>query len=174
MAEDTAPPPAEDTAAAEGVAAANPGAKKKKLLMLVCGGVAVVGVIVAAGLFFFSGDKKADAAHEEKHATAIPEIAIYDVPTFTLNLLTEEGMGAKFLKITLALELENSEDAKNMAKLLPRLQDDWGAFLRQLRATDLQGSAGMQRLREGLLRRAMQTLEPIPVKAVYIKDLLVQ
>lgn len=78
------------------------------------------------------------------------------------------------MKITLSLELKNTADSDSMAKVLPRLQDDWGGYMRQLRGTDLQGSAAMQRLREGLLRRAVQTLDPIPVTGVYIRDMIVQ
>jgi flagellar protein FliL len=134
----------------------------------------LVGVAVAVGVYFFMGDKPADAHDADAHSTTVPEIAVYDVPEFTLNLLADEGTGARFLKMRLALELENAGDAAAMEKLLPRLQDDWGTFLRQLRPTDLQGSAAMQRLREGLLRRAMQSVTPVPVKAVYVRDMLVQ
>ncbi|MFO0500543.1 MAG: flagellar basal body-associated FliL family protein [Pseudomonadota bacterium] len=155
-----------DTAAA--------GNKKKKILMLVSAGVAVVGVVLAVGIFFFMGGKEEADPHAEAKATPIPDIVTYDVPPFTINLLQEEGAGARFLKITLSLELKNAADSDSMAKVLPRLQDDWGGYMRQLRGTDLQGSAAMQRLREGLLRRAVQTLDPIPVTGVYIRDMIVQ
>lgn len=159
---------------AEGAAAAAPN-KKKKMLMIISAAVAVAGVVLAAGLFFFMGGKEEDPAHNAEHvATPIPDIVTYDVPPFTVNLLQEDGASARYLKITLALELKNAADSESMGKVLPRLQDDWGAYMRQLRGTDLQGSAAMQRLREGLLRRAMQTLDPIPVTAVYIRDMLVQ
>jgi flagellar protein FliL len=168
-----AAPPAEGEAGA----AAPAGNPKKKMLMIVSAGVALVGVLVAVGVFFFmGGDKKAEGGEHAaaEDATHVPEMAVYDVPEFTLNLLSDEGTGPRFLKMRLGLELEKASDSAAMEKLLPRLQDDWGTFLRQLRPTDLQGSAALQRLKEGLLRRAMQSLEPIPVKAVYIRDMLVQ
>jgi flagellar FliL protein len=178
MAEDTSKPAAPADAGAEGTPTdgADAGAaKKKKLLMLVSAAVAVVGVIVAVGvLFIFKGDKK-EGEEAEAKPTEIAKLAVYDVPEFTLNLLSDEQTGGpRFLKITLAVELANEADTPNMEKLLPRLQDDWGGFLRQLRPADLQGSAALQRLKEGLLRRANQSLEPVAVKAVYIRDLLVQ
>ncbi|MCA3244124.1 MAG: flagellar basal body-associated FliL family protein [Alphaproteobacteria bacterium] len=159
--------------AAEGAPEAGNG-KQKKLLMLASAALAVIGVIVAVGVFFVFGGKKAENPGE-KPAAEVGEMATFDVPEFTLNLLTDEqGGGPRFLKIQLALELQNQADSANMTKLLPRLQDDWGNFLRQLRPTDLQGSAALQRLKEGLLRRATQTLEPVEVRAVYIRDMLVQ
>ena len=178
MAEDQNQPATEGapTEGAEGAAAAPAPNKKKKMLMLASAGVAVVGIIVAVLFVFVLGGNKeeADPHAADAHATPIPDIVTYDVPPFTLNLLQDEGAGPKFLKITLSLELKNAGDSESMGKLLPRLQDDWGSYLRQLRGTDLQGSAAMQRLREGLLRRAMQSLDPVPVNAVYIRDMLVQ
>jgi flagellar FliL protein len=178
MAEDNnknaAPPAAEG---AEGAPAAEGGKNKKKLMMIISAGVAVVGVLVAVGVFFMFGGKKSEhqSADAEKPAAELGAVAIYDVPEFTINLLSDEQAGGpRFLKIHLALELENEADSKNMEKVLPRLQDDWGSFLRQLRTGDFQGNAALARLKEGLLRRAIQTLEPITVKAVYIRDMLVQ
>jgi flagellar FliL protein len=178
MAEDTSKTAPSAEAGAEGAPTegADAGAaKKKKLLMLVSAAVAVVGVIVAVGvIFLFKGEEKTGEEAEAK-PTEIAKLAVYDVPEFTLNLLTDEQTGGpRFMKMILAVELANEADTQNMEKLLPRLQDDWGGFLRQLRPADLQGSAALQRLKEGLLRRANQSLEPVEVKAVYIRELLVQ
>ena len=164
-----AAPPAEGEAAA----AAPAGNPKKKLLMIASAAVAVIGILVAVGVVFFMGGKE-EKAEEAHAATSVPEMAVFDVPEFTLNLLADEGMSARFLKVSLSLELEKAGDSAAMQKMLPRLQDDWGGYLRQLRPVDLQGSAAMQRLKEGLLRRAMQSLDPIPVKAVYIREMLMQ
>ncbi len=142
--------------------------------MLVSAAVAVVGVVVAVGVLFVFNDKK-DEEPAEAAPTEISKLAMYDLPEFTVNMLADEQQGGpRFLKITLTLELANEADSENMAQLLPRLQDDWGGFLRQLRPADLQVSASLQRLKEGLLRRANQSLTPLEIKAVYIRDLLVQ
>lgn len=179
MAEEAkAPEEKEEAKAVEGegeASAADAGkAKKKKMMMIASAALAVVGIGVAVGVVFFMGgsheDKKAEsgAAEEAKH------IAVYDVPEFTLNLTGDDPVSQHFLKIKLAMELADEADAAAMEKLLPRLQDDWGGFLRQLRPADVQGSAALQRLKEGLLRRANQSLAPVVVRAVYIREMLVQ
>jgi flagellar FliL protein len=155
--------------AAEGGAAAP---KKKKMLLIISVVVAIVGILVAVGVvFFIGGDKKETPAEEH---TDMPAVAIYDVPEFNLSLLSDDPNAQHFIKIKISMELTKAGDDKEMEKLLPRLQDDWGGFLRQMRITDLQGSANLQRLKEGLLRRANQSLEPIAIKAVYIRELLIQ
>ncbi len=168
--------PATENQAAEGEASAvDAGAKKKRLLMIGSAILAVVGIVIAVGVVFFLGGENKKDTEELNKSAHIPAVAIYDVPEFTLNLLADETGGvARFMKMKLALEFENAADISAMNKLLPRLQDDWGGFLRQMRASDMQGSAALQQLRESLLRRATQTLDPIPLRAVYIREMLVQ
>lgn len=181
MAEENAAPPAEapageapaEGAPAEGGEAAPAPNKKKKLLLIISGAVAVVGIAVAVGVVFFLGGSKEGGGHEAA-ATAVPDVAIFDVPELSFNLMSDEASGQRFVKARLAVELANPKDVPAVEKLLPRLQDDWGGFLRQMRVSDLQGSANLQRFKEALLRRANQSLEPVAVKAVYVREILVQ
>jgi flagellar FliL protein len=174
MAEQNEAPAAEAAAPAEGDAAATPEAagkgKKKKLIMFASIGVAVLGLAVAGGMFLFGG-KSHEASTPDKQ---VADLAFFDVPEFNLNLLSDDPNTQHFVKTKISVELTKASDAASLEKLQPRLQDDWGGFLRQMRASDLQGSANLQRLKEGLLRRANQSLAPLQVKAVYIRELLVQ
>ena len=58
--------------------------------------------------------------------------------------------------------------------LLPRVEDAFQVFVRELRASDLEGSAGVYRLREELLRRVNVALHPVRVDAVLFKEIVVQ
>ncbi len=155
----------------DGAAPAAP-AGKKKLLLIISAVVAVIGIAVAVGVvFFMGGESKHDDAHAEP---ALPNVVIYDVPEFNLSLLADDPTARHFIKIKLSLQLSKPGDNEVVNKLLPRLQDDWGGLLRQMRVGDVQGSANLHRLKENLLRRARQSLEPVDVQAVYIRELLVQ
>jgi flagellar FliL protein len=57
---------------------------------------------------------------------------------------------------------------------LPRVEDTFQVFVRELRASDLDGSAGVYRLREELLRRVNVAVYPAKVDAVLFKDIIVQ
>lgn len=162
-----APPAEGDDAAAAGRA------KKRKLMIMASAAVAVVGIAVAVGVVFFMGDDKKKVEEHPKDETTV-EVSVVDVPEFTINLLGEDENAGHFMKIKLAVELAHKTDTANVNALLPRLQDDWNVFLRQMRPGDMQGSAALQRLKEGLMRRATQSLAPVPVKAVYIRELIVQ
>ncbi len=159
--------------AAEGAAEGGK-AKKKKMMLIISSAVAVVGILVAVGVVFFMGgeDKAHEAGKDEGNAAA--HLVIYDVPEFNLSLLSEDPSVPHFIKIKIALELAKQTDVEAVNQMLPRLQDDWGGLLRQMRVSDLQGSANLHRLKENLLRRALQSLAPVELKAVYIRELLVQ
>jgi flagellar protein FliL len=160
-------------AAAEGAADAGK-AKKKKMMLIISSAVAVLGVLVAVGVVFFMGgeEKPHEPAAEGEGAAA--HLVIYDVPEFNVSLLSEDPAAPHFIKIKVALELAKQTDVEAVNQMLPRLQDDWGGLLRQMRVGDLQGSANLHRLKENLLRRALQSLAPVELKAVYIRELLVQ
>jgi flagellar FliL protein len=52
--------------------------------------------------------------------------------------------------------------------------DAVNTYLRELRASDLSGSAGIQRLREELLIRANKSLAPVKINDVLFKEIVVQ
>ncbi len=160
---------AEAAAEGQGEAAAP---KKKKMLLIISIAIAVIGVAVAVGVVFFMGGSEEKKPDETQSAVAA--VSIVDVPEFNLSLLSDDPTSQHFIKIKISLELLKATDAEALTKLMPRLQDDWGGFMRQMRMADLQGSANLQRLKEGLLRRANQSLDPVAIKAVYIRELLIQ
>lgn len=132
--------------------------------------VALVLVVGGAAAFFLLGGDNAD---EEVVIDPASAVVMFDVPPISTNLLTNGGP-ARFLKAKLALELGTEKDKAEVEKMLPRLQDDWQNFLRQMRPEDTEGSAAMQRLKEALLLRANQVLAPVMVRNVLFRELLVQ
>jgi flagellar protein FliL len=58
--------------------------------------------------------------------------------------------------------------------LMPVLLDTFQTYLRELRASDLNGSAGLYRLKEELTRRINAEIAPNRINAVLFKELVVQ
>ena len=58
--------------------------------------------------------------------------------------------------------------------MLPRVMDAFQTYLRELRPTDLDGSAGLYRLKEELTRRVNASIAPSRVNAVLFKEIVVQ
>jgi flagellar FliL protein len=145
------------------------------VLFLVGGGV---GAAFMLGLFGGSEPPPAEATEgEAKPAAAPPPQAsrafFFEVPDLIVNLNTN-GRKSTFLKIKIALELEGPQDTDRINEVLPRIVDNFQVYLRELRVDDLNGSAGMYRLREELLRRVNLAARPVRVRDVLFKEMLVQ
>ena len=111
---------------------------------------------------------------EAKHGSEEPkEMVFYDVPDMLVNL-SSTGRRTNYLKIRVSLEAESQEDVTKLQALSPRIIDNFQVYLRELRVSDLQGSAGMARLREELMRRVSVAVEPIKIHDVLFREMLVQ
>jgi flagellar FliL protein len=78
------------------------------------------------------------------------------------------------IKIKVVLEIADAKVSDEIKPLLPRIEDAFQVFMRELRPSDLEGSAGIYRLKEELLRRVNVTVYPAKIDAVLFKELLVQ
>ena len=97
----------------------------------------------------------------------------YDLPEILVNL-NSTGRKQNFLKIRVSLELESALDVGKIEAVMPRIIDNFQVYLRELRVDDLQGSAGMLRLREELMARVNNAVKPAKVNDVLFKEMLVQ
>jgi len=93
--------------------------------------------------------------------------------TFTANLNTG-GKQPVFLNMEVALELPGASDLEAVNANLPRIQDMFNTYLRELRPSDLQGSSGIYRLREELLLRVNKAIAPAKVSDILFKKIVVQ
>ena len=97
----------------------------------------------------------------------------YDLQEILVNL-NSGGRKSSFLKIRVSLELASARDKAKMDTIMPRVIDNFQTYLRELRITDLKGSAGMYRLREELLVRVNAAAAPAKIKDVLFKEMLIQ
>lgn len=152
---------------------------KRKLIIIIAAVLLLAGV--GAGLVFSGvlggGDK--DAKSEESHdkkaaANAGPsKPAYYELPEFLVNLSTGSGK-TSFLKMTVTLELKNEASRQVMDANKPRVLDTFNVYLRELRPSDLAGSAGSYRLKEELTRRINATVEEGIVKDILFSEFIIQ
>jgi len=164
---------------AEAAKPAKPGFGRKKLLLLA---VPVVLAAVGAGLWFggilpplFGKGKPGAAAAAGHEAGAAPgtEPRYVDLPEMIANL----NAGARrnsYVKLHARLELAKPEDDAALKAAMPRLEDLFQTYLREMRPEELQGSAGSYRLREELIARANIALAPVRVTDVLFTEMLVQ
>jgi len=143
---------------------------KFKLIVIVVGVLAVLGG-GAASYFFFFGHHG-----EEKHAEAAPPKppVFVDVPDMLVNLSGTPGERVQYLRVKVVLELKEEKQAEAVKPSMPRVTDIFQTYIRELRASDLSGSAGLFRLKEELTRRVNMATAPTPVAAVLFKEIVVQ
>ena len=157
-----APPKKPD---AGGDAAPKSGRKK-----LVIGLVALLALGGGGGWFFLRRPPAADHAVEE-----VKPVAFLDVQEMMVNLAAEPNSERpRYLKLKVALEVQNAKVAGEVQPLMPRVQDVLQVFVRELRPSELEGSGGVYRLREELLRRANLAVYPSRIDAVLFKEVVLQ
>ena len=161
---------AEDGGAEAADAAAPKG--KLKLIIAAVGVLAILGGGAATWFFFFRHHG------EEKHAEAAPpppsKPVFIDVPDMLVNLVGLPGERVQYLKVRVVLELKEEKQIEAIKPTMPRVTDIFQTYLRELRASDLNGSAGLFRLKEELTRRVNAAVSPNQVNAVLFKEIVVQ
>ena len=159
------------------------GAAKKGIprLFIIIGAAAVVVLLGGAGLFFFLSSSSApaeDAAHDAAvnggDVVDTGHTFIFNLPPMIVNLNNEEGQTGAFMKLTVALEVASQEVMVEIQPRMAKVVDAFQVYLRELRRSDLEGSAGVYRLKEELLRRVNVAIYPSHVESVLFKEILVQ
>jgi flagellar FliL protein len=160
-----------ETEGAEG-AGAKPGFVKNilgKILSLnkfILIGIVAVLALGAGGYFFFAKGHKSTVAET-------PKALFYDIPDMTVNLSASPDR-PQYLRVKVTLEVDNAHVIDALKPVMPRVIDTFQTHLRELRVTDLEGSAGLFRLRDELTRRVNLAIAPNRIRAVLFRELVVQ
>jgi flagellar FliL protein len=162
-----------DIDGAEGEEAKAAPAKRRlslKLMIIVAAGIVGCGAIGGgAYYFFFAGHHTAEVANQVK-----PPVFV-DMPDVLVNLSSSgSGDRTQYLKVKVVLEVPDQAVAAQVQPVMPRLLDTFQTYLRELRTTDLDGSAGLYRLKEELTRRVNAAIAPNRINAVLFKEIVVQ
>src|ERR1700676_117908 len=161
---------AEGAAAVE--AAGDSPALKGKLKLIIAA-VAALAIIGGGATWFFLFRHHGEEAHAEAAAPKAPP-AFIDVPEMLVNMVGLPGERVQYLKVKVVLEIKEEKQVEAIKPSMPRVTDIFQTYLRELRPADLNGSAGLFRLKEELTKRVNLALAPIPVSAVLFKEIVVQ
>lgn len=181
----------------EDVEGAKPKNKLSMKLMLIAGAGALVVLGGGGGAAYFlflkpkpaaahagkdakkpekKGKKKEEGKKDDKAAGQVREgpdgVLFYTLPDVVVNMQTADGRPT-FLKLKLTLELPNQETVEALDPNMPRMQDMFQTFLRELRPEDLSGSQGSYQLRMEILRRINLLIAPSKANAVLIEEMLI-
>ena len=174
MAKKEAAPEAEGDKPEGEAAPKKKGLLSKKMLMIAVPALLLVVGGGGGGAYFFLF-KKSDAqtAKAEDVPLTPPKVAFSDMQDILVNIQSSDGTPA-YLKLGISLELDDDAQKAALTPLMPRITDQFQAYLRELRLDDLKGSAGVLRLKEELLRRVNVAAAPYKVRDVLLKEMIVQ
>lgn len=141
----------------------------KKMLLIMVPMVLLLG----AGGYFGVTMLGLSGPSKEEMAAKVPKKLYYDLPEMVVNLSTNEKR-VQYLKLKVALETSDQLALDALLPVMPRVLDTFQLYLRELRSTDLEGSAGIFRLKEELLRRINHEIHPNQINRVLFKEIMVQ
>jgi flagellar protein FliL len=148
--------------------------KNKKVLMI---GAPVLLLLlggIGAGTYFFVIKPHAEKKPVAQEAQLTPPLVTFDdVDDLLVNIQSPDAT-PMYLKLSVTLELDNDLEKTGVTALMPRIKDEFQAYLRELRADDLKGSAGVLRMKEELMRRVNVAAAPYKVRDVLLKNMIVQ
>jgi len=144
---------------------------KKKLIMIA--GAALLVVVLGGGTWFMFFRSHGEDTHAEA-AKEVPKPGFVEVPDMLVNLTGIAGERVQYLKIKIVLEVKEEKLAEAIKPTMPRVIDIFQTYMRELRASDINGSVGMFRLKEELTKRVNVAVAPSQVSAVLFKEILVQ
>ncbi|MET0437892.1 MAG: flagellar basal body-associated FliL family protein [Devosia sp.] len=163
-----------------------PAKKGINKLFIIIGAAVVVVLLAGAGLFFFmsSGSSApAEDAHAApagehgaaagEHGAVAPDTFIFNLEPMMVNLQSVDGV-QNYMKLTVALEVADEHMMTEIQPRLAKVVDAFQVYMRELRKSDLEGSAGVYRLKEELLRRVNLAVYPARIESILFKEILVQ
>jgi flagellar FliL protein len=136
-------------------------------------------IIAAAALAVLAGGgfgawKYVGHSKKQEEAAAPKPATFVDLPEVLVNLSNVGSDRTQYLKVKITLEIPDKELATQIQPMMPRVMDAFQTYLRELRPTDLDGSAGLYRLKEELTRRVNTAVAPNKITAVLFKEIVVQ
>ncbi|WP_114009351.1 flagellar basal body-associated FliL family protein [Cohaesibacter intestini] len=157
----------------EGAEGEGSGGKKKLIIIIALALVLLLGGGGAAYYFLMMSSDEVVEPENDPNAEPEAKAYFYDLPEMTVNL-NSKSRRAQYLRIKVSLEMNSQEQARRIEPFMPRVLDAFQVYLRELRTSDLEGSAGLFRLKRELLKRINDAIYPVKVNDILFKEILIQ
>ncbi len=146
--------------------------KKKPMMLIIVALLVLVGGGAAGAYFMGMFGSAAPTAGGTDQLVETPSV-YFDIPEMVVNLASGRGR-PQYLKLKIAIEAASQEHIDALQPKMPRIQDMFQIYLREMRRSDLEGSAGVYRLKQELMRRINITIHPAKIKRVLFKEIIIQ
>ncbi len=141
--------------------------------VVLAGGVAAIFLTPLKDKIFGENKEKVQAKKEEESLNSLMEITFLQLPDVIINLKATNSKPGT-LKASFIVELVKAKDKETVNHLKPLIIDQFQTYLRELEVSDIQGSVGLERVRQELKNRITNLVAPIQIRQVLIKEFLIQ
>lgn len=142
------------------------------VLVIVLGGLmAAIFLTPLKDQLFNKGSSQTVMKEEEIN---LLEITFLQLPELIVNLKQNSKGRTSILKATFVLELIDAKDKDAIDHLKPLIVDQLQTYLRELQLIDLEGAAGIERVRNELKNRVVNVVAPAKIRNILFKEFLVQ
>jgi flagellar FliL protein len=160
-----------------------------KLILMVGTAALLIGLGGAIAFFKLSGDHKGGETSNVAQAETVTNGghgetsartqgggqgsgAMYDLDSFIVNLADQPE--ARYLKVTLKLELDRQDASADVAARLPQVRDAVLILLSSKESSNLRTTQGKFQLRDEITQRVNNALPRSEVRTVYFTEFVVQ
>jgi flagellar FliL protein len=145
--------------------------KKSKLKLII---IAIVVLIIGVGgIFGYSKFKKGKEKKAETDKAGKTSIVL-PLNSFVVNLMDKRGVGKRYLKITMELEVNKEEDKVLVENHNAQLRDTVLLLLSSQSLNEINTMEGKLELKQNLLSRMSQILGDGVVRRIYFTEFVVQ
>ena len=145
--------------------------KKSKLKLII---IASIVLLIGAGGFFgykmFNKHSEVKAATQKNAKVSI----ICPMKSFVVNLLDKRGVGRRYLKVTIEIEVGKETDKQLIESNDPQLRDTILLLLSNQTLSEINTMEGKLALKQELLSRMVQILGEGVVRRIYFTEFVVQ
>jgi len=143
--------------------------KKSRLKLVVLTGVMLI--LGIGGYFawsmFIKPNEKETVKKEEMNIT-------FPLKSFIVNLMDKKGVGKRYLKVTMEIEVNGEEHRKMVERYKPQLRDTILLLLSSQLLKDINTMEGKLELKQALLSRMNRIMGEGIIQRVYFTEFVVQ
>lgn len=143
--------------------------KKSKLKLIIIG--VIVLLLGTGGFFGYSKYKKGNEKEDEKEEKVS---IIIPLKSFVVNLFDKKGIGKRYLKIRMEIEVGKEEDKLKIDNNIPQLRDTVLILLSSQTLKDINTMEGKLELKHAILLRMNQILGKKTVRRIFFTEFVVQ
>lgn len=146
--------------------------KKSKFKLIII----VVAVLLLGGGGYFGWSmyqqKPDEALSETEEEAKVP--VIHPLQSFIVNLADKKGMGKRYLKVTMEVEVENEKNRVKVENNTPQIRDTVLLLLSSKQINEINTMEGKLDLKQALLSRMNRITGEGIIKRIYFSEFVVQ